>query len=63
MYTWSGMRKLNADEIFWRLDHGRFDGLFLLYDDNTEAVLDGDYDINDVLRHLQLGGEIGEEIE
>ena len=63
MYTWEGMRKLRADEIFSKIRDGGLSGYYLLYDDGTESCIDDGYKEADIIGHLLNGGEIGEEKE
>mgnify|MGYP003475758146 CR=1 FL=1 len=61
MYTYSGIRKLSMNEISVRHNTGELVGCLKLYPDNTESYIE-EYEWEDIVRHLELGGEIGYEL-
>jgi len=61
MYTYIGIQKLSMAEIMARLRAGTLVGCLKLYSDNTESYIE-DYDWEDIVKHMELGGEIGYEL-
>ena len=61
MYTYSGVYKLSENEIFVRHNTGGLIGCLKLYSDNTESYIE-EYEWKDIVKHLELGGEIGYEL-
>lgn len=61
MYTYSGIHKLSMDEIVVRHNAGELVGCLMLYPDNTESYIE-EYKWEDIVKHLELGGEIGYEL-
>ena len=61
MYTWGGMEKISFEEVLKRHHDGSLVGAFMLYPDGSEALIENDYDINDILNHHYMGGEFGDE--
>lgn len=61
MYTYSGIHKLSMNEIFVRHNIGELVGCLKLYSDDTESYIE-EYEWEDIVRYLELGGEIGYEL-
>ena len=61
MYTYAGIQKLSMVEIVTRHQAGTLVGCLKLYSDNTESYIE-DYDWEDIVKHMELGGEIGYEL-
>ena len=62
-YTWEGMRKISFNEVTRRHFSNELVGCFLLYDDDTESMIEPGYDLEDIVRHYIHGGEFGVEIQ
>lgn len=60
-YNWPGMRKLSWDEVNELARRGELIGIYKLYDDGTEAAIEADYTLEEIVEHHQNGGEFGEE--
>ena len=61
-YIWKGMKKLAWDEVKQLHKSGKLVGCFRLYNDDTEGMIESDYDfIDDILSHHEKGGEFGME--
>lgn len=61
MYTYTGIQKLSMQEIIARHKAGTLIGCLKLYPDNTESYIE-DYEWEDIVKHLDLGGAIGYEL-
>ena len=61
-YTWPGMRKMTIQEVIDRFEAGELEGCFYLYDDETEAMIDGNATLEEISNQLARGVEIGEEV-
>lgn len=61
MYTCSGVQKLSVNEVWVRHNAGKLVGCLKLYSDNTESYIE-EYEWEDIMKHLELGGEIGYEL-
>lgn len=57
-YKWEGMKKITYEEAL-ELFHKADIGIFLLYDDDTEALVETEADIHNHQKHY---GEFGYEI-
>lgn len=60
-YNWPGMRKLSWEEVNELARKGELAGRYKLYDNGTEAEIDADYSLEEIVEHHQNGGEFGEE--
>jgi len=60
MCTYKGIQKLHVQEIIAHHKEGTLIGCLKLYSDNTESYIE-DYEWEDIVKHLDLGGEIGYE--
>lgn len=61
-YNWPGMRKIPWDEVKELIKNNEIVGCFKLYEDGTEGMIESGYDLDDLYRHHDAGGEFGEEI-
>ncbi len=61
MYTYPGVHKISMDEIRLRHNTRKLVGCLKLYGDNTESYIE-EYEWDDIVRHLERGGEIGYEL-
>ncbi len=61
MYIYPGVCKISMDEIRLRHNAGELVGCLRLYGDNTESYIE-EYEWDDIVRHLEQGGEIGYEL-
>lgn len=62
MYNYPGMAKVSWEEVNRLAREGKLAGYYKLYDDGTEAMIEEDYDIEDIVMHYQAGGEFGDEL-
>lgn len=60
-YSSKKVKKLNWDEVKVLIKTGSIVGCFKLYGDNTEALIEDDYDLDDLVKHHESGGEFGME--
>ena len=61
-YTFEKMRKLTTEEIGERFLEDGLIGYFLLYPDNTEAVIDTAMNLDEIIDAMDNGVEFGEEL-
>ncbi len=60
MYTYEGIRKMSYEEVKTRHQACSLIGCLKLYPDNTECYIE-DYVWQDIVNHIEQGGEIGYE--
>lgn len=58
-YTWTGMKKISWDEVKDLDKKGELVGCFYLYDDESEGMIEADYNFDDIKKHYECGGEFG----
>ena len=59
MYTWEGMQKISFEEAVRLYSTAELTGYYKLYPDGTEAMIDKELDLQELIFHYDQGGEIG----
>jgi len=62
-YEWEGMRKIPWSSVIEMHENNTLVGCYMLYEDNTEGMIDPNYKWDDIVRHHMSGGEFGLEKE
>ena len=61
MYTYEGIRKLTREDVIRRYKEGKLIGCLKLFSDDTECYIE-EIEWNDIIEHMDSGGEIGFEV-